>query len=115
MAKRTTRQLIKTIFAEVDDSDGSGEPDEVEDGDDEALPTKSELEWMILQYLQPIHRYPLKKTNNHRSIKWHPLINQHRQLADLHSRLATVEEKLGGEGTVGSGEEESKSRMPREN
>ena len=52
---------MKTIFAEVDDSDGSGEPDEVEDGDDEALPTKSELEWMILQYLQPIHRYPLKK------------------------------------------------------
>ena len=43
----------------MDDSDGSGEPDEVEDGDDEALPTKSELEWMILQYLQPIHRYPL--------------------------------------------------------
>ena len=41
--------------------------------------------------------------------------NQHRQLADLHSRLATVEEKLGGEGTLGSGEEESKSRMPREN
>ena len=31
--------------------------------DEEELPTKSELEWMILQYLQPIHRYPsiLKK------------------------------------------------------
>ena len=31
--------------------------DELEDGDDEELPTKSELEWMILKYLQPIHRY----------------------------------------------------------
>ena len=36
----------------------SGESDELEDGDDEALPTKSELEWIILKYLQPIHRYP---------------------------------------------------------
>merc|ERR1719295_1792897 len=55
----------------------SGESGELEDGDDEALPTKSELEWIILKYLQPIHR----------------------QLADLHSRLATVEEKLGVEGS----------------
>merc|ERR1712130_83666 len=59
------------------ESGESAESNEVEDGDDEELPTKSELEWMILKYIQPIHR----------------------QLADLHARLATVEEKLGGEGS----------------
>merc|ERR1712109_385877 len=53
---------------------GVGDTDELEENEEEEpLPSKSELEWMILKYLQPIHR----------------------QLADLHSRLATVEEKLG--------------------
>ena len=48
------------FVAESGESEESGE---LEDGDEEELPTKSELEWMILQYLQPIHRYPsiLKK------------------------------------------------------
>ena len=46
---------MKTNFAE---SGESAESVELEDGEDEELPTKSELEWMILKYLQPIHRYP---------------------------------------------------------
>ena len=42
-------------LAESGESEESGE---LKDEDDEELPTKSELEWMILKYLQPIHRYP---------------------------------------------------------
>ena len=45
---------IKVNLAE---SGESAESNEVDDGDDEELPTKSELEWMILKYIQPIHRY----------------------------------------------------------
>ena len=34
-----------------------GDTDELEENEEEEpLPSKSELEWMILKYLQPIHR-----------------------------------------------------------
>ena len=84
---------MKTNLAESGESE---ESDGLEDGDDEALPSKSELEWMILKYLQPIHRYP--------SMLLDLTVGLLRQLADLHARLVTVEEKLGG--GEGSGREQ---------
>ena len=58
------------------------------EGEEEPLPTKAQLEMLILKYLQVT--YSVK----HQVISCFQPV--HRQLADLHSRLEAVEEKLAG-------------------
>ena len=62
-----------TVSAAMEPSVKSGDSAPPEDGGEEELPNKRELEQLILGYMQPIHR----------------------QLADLRARLDAVEEKLG--------------------
>lgn len=69
---QTWSPIVEVVEERIETHREDSQKEEMDEDEEEALPTKNELEMIILKYLQPVHR----------------------QLADLHSRLQYVEEKL---------------------